>query len=86
MSIQPFQTNTELLHYSRILLRVMVGNYRKGMSICLRRNCDGSHAHFPALMTSVGFLDFLSGLYAGFRSMHAILLSATARKEMSRVC
>jgi hypothetical protein len=65
MSIRPFQTNTELLNYSRVLLRVMLGNYRKDMSICLRRNGDGSHAYFPALMTSIGFLDFLSGLYAG---------------------
>ena len=72
MSIRPFQSKRELLKYSRVLLRVMVRNYRKDMSICLRRNGDGSHAYFPALMTSIGFLDFLSGLYAGTLERHSL--------------
>jgi len=97
MSIRPFQTNTELLKYSRVLLRVMVGNYRKDMSICLRRSggtmrriggsvrrVGGSHAYFPALMTSIGFLDFLSGLYAGTLERHSLHeLKAYAGKFMN---
>jgi hypothetical protein len=39
--------------------------FQKDIKICLTRNAKGNHAYFPALITSIGFAEFLSGLYAG---------------------
>ena len=43
------------------------------MAICLTADKAGHHAYFPALMTSIGFADFLSGLYAGTLDRHGLI-------------
>jgi hypothetical protein len=65
MTIQPFQSDRELVKFSRVFLPALVQSFRKDISICLTADTAGHHAYFPALMTSIAFADFLSGLYAG---------------------
>jgi hypothetical protein len=83
MTIRPFQSDKALIKYSRVLLRELVKNFRKDMAICLRRG-GGSHAYFPALMTSIGFADFLSGLNSGtLEHQHLKELKAYAGRFMN---
>jgi hypothetical protein len=93
MTIQPFQSKQELLKLSRAFVRVLVQNFRKDIRICLtaerdrrnRRRSSRSHAYFPALMTCIGFTDFLSGLYAGKLEGHGLNeLKAYAAKFMDQ--
>jgi hypothetical protein len=68
-----------------VFLRELVKNFRKDISICLTADTAGSHAYFPALMTSIAFADFLSGLYAGTLERHSLKeLKAYAAKFMNR--
>jgi len=94
MTIRPFQSDQELLKLSRAFVRVLVQNFRKDIRICLtaerddrrnRKRPSRSHAYFPALMTSIAFADFLSGLYAGKLEGHGLKeLKAYATKFMNR--
>ena len=73
MKISPFRSDADLLKFSNVFLRAQVGSYRKDMAICLTADKAGHHAYFPALMTSIGFADFLSGLYAGTLDRHGLI-------------
>ena len=85
MTIQPFRSDQELLKFSRAFLRVLVQNFRKDISICLTADKARSHAYFPALMTCIAFMDFLSGLYAGKLEGHGLKeLKSYAAKFMNR--
>jgi hypothetical protein len=85
MTIQPFKSDQELIEFSRAFLRVLVQNFHKDLSICLTAGKGRSHAYFPALMTCIGFADFLSGLYAGKLEGHGLKeLKAYATKFMGR--
>src|SRR2546430_1655974 len=85
MTIQPFRSDQELLEFSRVFLRALVQNFRKDISICLTADTAGRHAYFPALMTSIAFADFLSGLYAGTLERQSLNeLKAYAAKFMNR--
>ena len=52
-------------------IRAHAGRVERDIRICLRQDPkSGKHAYFPALMTCISFLDFLSGLYAGNIKSH----------------
>jgi len=60
-----FSSDKELIEYARWFLRNRVNAFRKDVGMCMTANSKMEHAYFPALITCIGFLDFLSGLYAG---------------------
>jgi hypothetical protein len=39
--------------------------FRKDIERCLMESCKVEQAYFPALMTCIAFIEFMSGLYAG---------------------
>jgi hypothetical protein len=72
MSFQPFRSEKDLTQYAARFFRDRVQSFRKDVGICLTANADGHHAYFPALITCIGFLDFLSGLNAGKLEGHGL--------------
>jgi hypothetical protein len=72
MSFQPFKSEKDLTQYAARFFRDRVQSFRKDIGICLTANADGHHAYFPALITCIGFLDFLSGLNAGKLEGHGL--------------
>jgi hypothetical protein len=72
MSIQPFKSDKDLVKFARKFFRDRVGSFRKDVAICLRADANRHHAYFPALITCIGFLDLLSGLYAGKLDGHGL--------------
>jgi hypothetical protein len=59
--------------------------FAKMLGICMTADSNGHHAYFPALITCIAFLDFLSGLYAGKLKGHNIVdLIRYANKFMDR--
>jgi hypothetical protein len=65
MTLKPFKSDKDLTTFARRFFRDSVGSFRKDMAICLTANANRSHAYFPALITCIGFVALLSGLYAG---------------------
>jgi hypothetical protein len=65
MSIAPFSSDDALLKYATGFVADRVAAFRKDLAICLTADANGHHAYFPALITCIGFVDLLSGLYAG---------------------
>ena len=65
MTIKPFESDKDLTTFAGRFFRDHVRSFRKDIAICLTANANRSHAYFPALITCIGFLDLLSGLYAG---------------------
>jgi hypothetical protein len=83
MTIAPFKSDKELVSFARLYFRDRVGSFRKDVAICLTANRNRDHAYFPALITCIGFADFLSGLYAGnIESHHLNELTNYAAKFM----
>jgi hypothetical protein len=72
MTIAPFTSDTQLISFARDFFKDRVGSFRKDIAICLKANANRSHAYFPALITCIGFADFLSGLYAGKLDGHSL--------------
>lgn len=72
MSISPFGSEKELVAFARLFLRARLTTFRKDIAICLTANNRGEHAYFPALITCISFVDFLSGLYAGKLDGHGL--------------
>ena len=72
MTIAPFTSDNDLSAFARLFFRDRVGSFRKDIAICLTANADRHHAYFPALITCIGFLDLLSGLYAGKLEGHSL--------------
>jgi hypothetical protein len=64
MTIAPFTSDQKLVSFARSFLRDRVGPFRADVKICSTA-ANGHRAEFPALITCIGFADFLSGLYAG---------------------
>jgi hypothetical protein len=60
-----FSTDKKLIAFARKFFRDRVGSFRKDVRICLTADNKRDHAYFPALITCIAFLDFLSGLYSG---------------------
>jgi hypothetical protein len=65
VTIAPFTSDKELISFARRYFRDRVGSFRKDIAICLTADRKRQHAYFPALITCIGFADFLSGLHAG---------------------
>jgi hypothetical protein len=72
MTIKPFKSDKDLTTFARKFFRDRVGTFRKDLRICLTADDDRHHAYFPALITCIGFLDLLSGLYAGKLEGHSL--------------
>jgi len=72
MTIRPFASEKELFTFARKFFRDRVGSFRKDVAICLTADANRHHAYFPALITCIGFLDLLSGLYAGKLDGHGL--------------
>jgi hypothetical protein len=72
MSFLPFKSEKDLTQYAARFFRDRVQSFRKDVGICLKANADGHHSYFPALITCIGFLDFLSGLNAGKLEGHGL--------------
>jgi len=65
MTIKPFKSDKDVTNFARLFFRDRVGSFRKDVAICLTADANRHHAYFPALITCIGFVDLLSGLYAG---------------------
>lgn len=65
MTIAPFRTDKELISLARKFFRDRIGPFRADVAICLTPDANGHRAEFPALITCTGFVELLSGLYAG---------------------
>ena len=72
MSFQPFKSEKDLTRFAARFFRDRVQSFRKDVGVCLTAKADGHHAYFPALITCIGFLDFLSGLNAGKLEGHGL--------------
>jgi hypothetical protein len=72
MSFQPFKSERDLTQFAARFFKDRVQSFRKDVGICLTAKADGHHAYFPALITCIGFLDFLSGLNAGKLEGHGL--------------
>ena len=66
-SNQPqFKSKTQLLRFAEHFLKDHLKRLDKDIRICLREDpTTTKHAYFPALITGLAFLEFLSGLYHG---------------------
>jgi hypothetical protein len=84
MTIKPFKSERELITFARSFFHDHIGSFRKDIAICLTANAKRDHAYFPALITCIGFLDLLSGLYAGRLEGHSLSeLKSYAAKFMN---
>jgi hypothetical protein len=72
MTSKPFKSDKELINFARLFFRDRVRSFRKDVAICLTADANRDHAEFPALITCIGFLDLLSGLYAGRLEGHSL--------------
>jgi hypothetical protein len=85
MTIKPFRSDKEIITFARSFFREYVGSFRKDLRICLTADANRSHAYFPALITCIGFLDLLSGLYVGNIEGHSVSeLKSYAARFMDR--
>ena len=65
MPVLPIGSDRELMNFAKVFLDGHRERFRKDIAICLKPDANNSHAYFPALITCIAFLDFLSGLHAG---------------------
>jgi hypothetical protein len=65
MPVRPFTSDAEVVRFAEEFLDEHRKRFEKDIAICLKANDENSHAYFPALITCIGFLDLLSGLFAG---------------------
>jgi hypothetical protein len=65
MPVLPFSSDAEIVGFARAFLHEHLVRFRKDIKICLTPNRKDECAYFPALITCIAFVEFLSGLYAG---------------------
>jgi hypothetical protein len=65
MPVLPFSSDADVVQFAKAFLDKHLERFKKDIAICLKADAKKRHAYFPALMTCIGFLDFLSGLFAG---------------------
>jgi hypothetical protein len=65
MTIEPFASTDALVLFARDFFEDRVGSFCSDLAICLTPDAAGHRAEFPALITCIGFVEFLSSLYAG---------------------
>jgi hypothetical protein len=68
--VKTFQSKEELISFAKKFADSHIDRFEKDTAICLTGKTWGAdqrttHAYFPALMASIGFIDLFSGLYAG---------------------
>ena len=61
----PTLPDIEVVQFAKEFLDKHLDRFNKDIAICLKADAKKRHAYFPALITCIAFLDFLSGLYAG---------------------
>ena len=65
MPVLPFVSDAEVVQFAKAFLDEHLDRFNKDIAICLKADAKKRHAYFPALITCIAFLDFLSGLFAG---------------------
>jgi hypothetical protein len=65
MPVLPFSSDAEIVRFARAFLDEHLVRFHKDIKICLTPNRRDECAYFPALITCIAFVEFLSGLYAG---------------------
>jgi len=64
-SITPFRTDKAVVDFAKRFMRHHRRGFRQSIRICLTKNLAEKHAYFPALISCIGFLEFLGGLNSG---------------------
>jgi hypothetical protein len=72
MAVLPFTTDADVVRFAKAFLDEHLDRFNKDIAICLKADAKKRHAYFPALITCIAFLDFLSGLYAGRLEGHSL--------------
>jgi hypothetical protein len=72
MSVHPFASDADVVKFAKAFLDEHLDRFSKDIAICLKADAKKRHAYFPALITCIAFLDFLSGLYAGTLKTHSL--------------
>ena len=65
MPVLPFACDAQVVRFAERFLDEHLDRFNKDIAICLKADAKKRHAYFPALITCIAFLDFLSGLFAG---------------------
>jgi hypothetical protein len=65
MPVLPFASGADVVQFAKAFLASHLDRFNKDIAICLKADAKKQHAYFPALITCIAFLEFLSGLYAG---------------------
>jgi hypothetical protein len=68
----PVLPDARVVQFAKAFLDEHLGRFTKDIAICLKADAKKQHAYFPALITCIAFLDFLSGLYAGTLETHSL--------------
>jgi hypothetical protein len=71
MPVLPFASDADVVRFAKAFLDSRLETFKKDIAICLTAR-NKSHAYFPALITCIAFVDFLSGLNAGKLEGHAL--------------
>jgi hypothetical protein len=72
LTIAPFSSDKELISFATKFFKEKTVSFRKDVNICLTADANRTHAYFPTLLLCIGFLDLLSGLYAGKLEHHGL--------------
>jgi hypothetical protein len=70
--LMPALPDAKVVQFAKTFLDEHLGRFTKDIAICLKADAKKRHAYFPALITCIAFLDFLSGLYAGSLEIHSL--------------
>jgi hypothetical protein len=65
MSASADFSGEKVVKYAHKFLANRMVTFRKDIERCLMEGCKVEQAYFPALMTCIGFTEFMSGLHAG---------------------
>jgi hypothetical protein len=65
MPVLRFCSDPEIVEFASAFLDEHLLRFCKDIKICLTPNANAQEAYFPALITCIAFVEFLSGLYAG---------------------
>jgi hypothetical protein len=72
MPVLPFASDADVVQFAIAFLDEHLDRFKKDIAICLKADARERHAYFPALITCIAFVDFLSGLYAGKLEGHSL--------------
>jgi len=64
--IREFESDAQRIRFARSFIEHRLYGFRKDIRVCLRSDpSTNKHAYFPALITCIGMLELMSGLYTG---------------------